>query len=92
MNMPNFTFTPNVNLNIICFCSVHRYRVRVWYISYQHHRVREGKMVRDVAYVVGVWKLDVKGHSQVALVMVLLVRIVVAVAIIADIRSSSYPT
>lgn len=48
-------------------------------------------MVSEVADVVVMWKLDVKCHSEVALIVVLLIRVVIAVPVVADVRPSSYP-
>lgn len=42
-------------------------------------------MVSDVADVIGMWKLNVERDSQVAFVVALLVRIVVAVPVVTNI-------
>lgn len=49
-------------------------------------------MVSDIADVVGVRELDVEGDSQVAFVVTLLVRVVITVAIIANVGTYSYPS
>lgn len=60
--------------------------------SHHHHRISEREVVGEVDDVVSVWELDVEGDGEVALVVILLVRVVVAVAVVADVRAGAHPT
>lgn len=48
-------------------------------------------MVGEVADVVVMRELDVEGHGEVALVVILLVSVVVAVSVVANIGASPHP-
>lgn len=48
-------------------------------------------MIRKVADVIAVRELDVKGDSEVAFAVVLLIGVVVAVAVVTDVRTRSDP-
>lgn len=57
---------------------------------YHHHRIREREVIGEVADVVCVRELDVEGDGEVALVA-LLVGVVIAVAVVANVRAGSHP-
>lgn len=49
-------------------------------------------MIGEVAYVVGMREVYVKRNCQIAFVVIFLIGVMIAVAIVADIRTGSNPS